>query len=209
MAAGALVALLRRGIVASRHPWELIAKGSSCVREYHHSWGPRISGPGGAAPTRVVDLRSDTVTKPTPAMRQAMASAEVGDDVMREDPTVNGESRSLTIRAKDLPSPCQPQEPEENLVFGCFLHVSCVVYVAEPGLKAPVSSGESSFVQGVWKSPDIICGSNEPFKSTHKCIRLLPNLPNFCRFTENCSWNVPDGGGAACSIRNHEQPHRR
>jgi threonine aldolase len=36
-----------------------------------------------------VDLRSDTVTRPTPAMRQAMAAAEVGDDVMGEDPTVN------------------------------------------------------------------------------------------------------------------------
>ncbi|MDI3316117.1 MAG: low-specificity L-threonine aldolase [Bacillota bacterium] len=36
----------------------------------------------------VVDLRSDTVTRPTPAMRQAMASAEVGDDVYGEDPTV-------------------------------------------------------------------------------------------------------------------------
>lgn len=36
-----------------------------------------------------VDLRSDTVTRPTPAMRQAMASAEVGDDVYGEDPTVN------------------------------------------------------------------------------------------------------------------------
>jgi threonine aldolase len=36
-----------------------------------------------------IDLRSDTVTLPTPAMRQAMASAEVGDDVMGEDPTVN------------------------------------------------------------------------------------------------------------------------
>lgn len=37
----------------------------------------------------IVDLRSDTVTKPTPAMRQVMATAEVGDDVFGEDPTVN------------------------------------------------------------------------------------------------------------------------
>lgn len=37
----------------------------------------------------VVDLRSDTVTRPTPAMRRAMAEAVVGDDVYREDPTVN------------------------------------------------------------------------------------------------------------------------
>jgi len=37
----------------------------------------------------IVDLRSDTVTRPTPAMRRAMAEAEVGDDVYHEDPTVN------------------------------------------------------------------------------------------------------------------------
>jgi threonine aldolase len=36
-----------------------------------------------------IDLRSDTVTLPTPAMREAMATAEVGDDVMGEDPTIN------------------------------------------------------------------------------------------------------------------------
>lgn len=37
---------------------------------------------------RIVDLRSDTITRPTPAMRRAMADAEVGDDVFGEDPTV-------------------------------------------------------------------------------------------------------------------------
>jgi threonine aldolase len=38
---------------------------------------------------QIVDLRSDTVTRPTPAMREAMAQAEVGDDVYGEDPTIN------------------------------------------------------------------------------------------------------------------------
>lgn len=38
---------------------------------------------------KLIDLRSDTVTKPTAAMRQVMASAEVGDDVFGEDPSVN------------------------------------------------------------------------------------------------------------------------
>ncbi|MGB6545609.1 MAG: GntG family PLP-dependent aldolase [Candidatus Acidiferrales bacterium] len=38
---------------------------------------------------KTVDLRSDTVTRPTPEMRRAMAEAEVGDDVYAEDPTVN------------------------------------------------------------------------------------------------------------------------
>ena len=36
-----------------------------------------------------IDLRSDTVTHPSPEMRQAMYDAELGDDVLRDDPTVN------------------------------------------------------------------------------------------------------------------------
>ncbi|MEO8518256.1 MAG: GntG family PLP-dependent aldolase [Dermatophilaceae bacterium] len=47
---------------------------------------------------RVVDLRSDTITQPVVAMRMAMASAEVGDDVYGEDPTV----RALEDRVADL-----------------------------------------------------------------------------------------------------------
>ncbi len=46
----------------------------------------------------MIDLRSDTVTKPTPAMRQAMMEAEVGDDVYGEDPTVN----RLEVRAAEI-----------------------------------------------------------------------------------------------------------
>ena len=42
-----------------------------------------------------VDLRSDTVTRPTPAMRAAMVGAEVGDDVYGEDPTVNALEREV------------------------------------------------------------------------------------------------------------------
>src|SRR5438552_901495 len=41
------------------------------------------------SPSGAVDLRSDTVTTPTPEMRRAMAGAEVGDDAYGEDPTVN------------------------------------------------------------------------------------------------------------------------
>ena len=50
----------------------------------------------------MIDLRSDTVTKPTAAMRQAMAAAEVGDDVYGEDPTINQlEKRSADILGKE------------------------------------------------------------------------------------------------------------
>jgi threonine aldolase len=50
----------------------------------------------------LIDLRSDTVTKPTDAMRRAMAAAEVGDDVYGEDPTVNRlEKRAAEIAGKE------------------------------------------------------------------------------------------------------------
>jgi threonine aldolase len=50
----------------------------------------------------MIDLRSDTVTKPTPEMRRAMAEAEVGDDVYGEDPTVNLlEQRAAEITGKE------------------------------------------------------------------------------------------------------------
>jgi threonine aldolase len=50
----------------------------------------------------IVDLRSDTVTRPTPAMRRAMYEAEVGDDVYREDPTINRlQARAAEIFARE------------------------------------------------------------------------------------------------------------
>lgn len=52
--------------------------------------------------TSIVDLRSDTVTRPTPAMRAAMAQAEVGDDVYGEDPTIHLlEHRAAEIFARE------------------------------------------------------------------------------------------------------------
>ena len=50
----------------------------------------------------LIDLRSDTVTKPTPEMRRAMADAEVGDDVFGDDPTVNAlEERAAELLGKE------------------------------------------------------------------------------------------------------------
>lgn len=57
----------------------------------HRVFWARRSGSLAEVPTYVVDLRSDTVTKPGPAMRRAMAEAVVGDDDYGEDPTVRGE----------------------------------------------------------------------------------------------------------------------
>ncbi len=52
--------------------------------------------------SHLIDLRSDTVTRPTPEMRVAMAAAEVGDDVYGEDPTINLlENRAAAIFGRE------------------------------------------------------------------------------------------------------------
>lgn len=63
----------------------------------------------------IIDLRSDTVTKPTPAMREVMANAEVGDDVFGEDPTVNAlQKKCAELSGKEsalfVPSGCMANQ---------------------------------------------------------------------------------------------------
>src|SRR5690606_25887571 len=98
---GAALRSRRPGFRAA-DPGAAAGRGGSGGKRDHRGWGP-----GGLAPTRRAwhkgetpwgsphmnaishDFRSDTVTRPTPAMRAAMAAAEVGDDVYGDDPTVN------------------------------------------------------------------------------------------------------------------------
>jgi len=74
---------------------------------------------------KVIDLRSDTVTKPSPAMRKAMAEADVGDDVYIEDPTVN----RLQARAAEI------FEREAGLFVpsGSMGNLTCIMAQAEHG----------------------------------------------------------------------------
>ena len=54
----------------------------------------------------MIDLRSDTVTKPTRAMLEYMMQAEVGDDVFAEDPTVNALQKTVAELAKKTKCGC-------------------------------------------------------------------------------------------------------
>ena len=62
---------------------------------------------------RFIDMRSDTVTLPTDEMREAMAKAVVGDDVMQEDPTV----RALQALAAEKTAAKAEGRPQKNLSF--------------------------------------------------------------------------------------------
>jgi threonine aldolase len=75
--------------------------------------------------TTVIDLRSDTVTKPSAAMRQAMAEADVGDDVFMEDPTVN----RLQERAAEIFG----REAGLFVPSGSMGNLTCIMAQTQPG----------------------------------------------------------------------------
>ena len=70
----------------------------------------------------MIDLRSDTVTRPTPAMRAAMAAAEVGDDVFGDDPTVNALQERIAAMLGKEAALFLPTGTQSNL---CGLMAHC------------------------------------------------------------------------------------
>ncbi len=70
----------------------------------------------------MIDLRSDTVTRPTSAMREAMAQAKVGDDVWGDDPTVNAFEQLVAERAGKTAALLFPSGTQSNL---CAMLTHC------------------------------------------------------------------------------------
>src|SRR4051812_8600073 len=122
-----------------------------------------IGPPGGAtlpamSPTRpTIDLRADTLALPTPDMRQAMAEADVGDDVFGEDPTVN-ELERLTAdllgkeAAMYVPSGTMSNQlavrlhtqPGDELLLEAGSHI----YGKEAGAAAALSGATCTLIPG-------------------------------------------------------------
>lgn len=106
---------------------------------------------------RTIDLRSDTVTRPTPAMRRAMAEAEVGDDVYGEDPTVNRlQERAARLVGKEaalfVPSGSMGNQiavkVHTQLGEEVVCETECHIYLYETGMMAAFSGVLPRFVRG-------------------------------------------------------------
>jgi threonine aldolase len=115
-------------------------------------------------PDPVIDLRSDTVTRPTAAMRAAMQAAELGDDVFREDPTVNRlEERVATLLGKEaalfVPSGTMSNQicikahtqPGDELICDA----NCHIYNYEAGGPAVLSSVMCRTIDGDYGVLDV------------------------------------------------------
>ncbi len=148
----------------------------------------------------LIDLRSDTVTKPTPAMRESMARAEVGDDVLGDDPTVKeleSETASLLGKEAALFTPSgtmanqlairsQTEPGDEILVEG-----NAHIYYYEGGAPAALSG--------------VMCrclsGQRGVFSGTDLAAALRPADVHFPRTRLVCVENTHNrGGGKVWSI---------
>ena len=81
----------------------------------------------------IIDLRSDTVTKPTPAMLEAMMNARVGDDVFGEDPTILVKNLTLILDSDAL-------RGKENLLEYIDLRFGNRMYYKFSGVGAGAST---------------------------------------------------------------------
>ena len=112
----------------------------------------------------LIDLRSDTVTRPTPAMRAAMAQAEVGDDVFGEDPSVNrlqervadllGKEAALFVPSGTMSNQIAVKvhtQPGDELL--CDVH--CHIYNYEAGGPAVLSGVTCRTLEGDWGVLDV------------------------------------------------------
>ncbi|MDJ0718373.1 MAG: low-specificity L-threonine aldolase [Prochloraceae cyanobacterium] len=114
-----------------------------------------------------IDLRSDTITKPTAAMREAMANAEVGDDVFGDDPTVNAlETYVAKLLGKEeavyMPSGTMTNqvalrvhtEPGDEIILESQAHI----YYYEGGAPAALSGVMCRLIEGkkgIFTAPDL------------------------------------------------------
>lgn len=105
----------------------------------------------------IVDLRSDTITQPTPAMRQAMAEAQVGDDVFGEDPTVNaleervaemfGKQAALLVASGTMANQVAIRahtQPGDEIICEATSHI----YLYEGGAPAALSGCSYALLDG-------------------------------------------------------------
>jgi threonine aldolase len=107
-----------------------------------------------------VDLRSDTVTQPTPAMRAAMAKAEVGDDVYGEDPTIN--------RLQEMAAEMMGKEAGLFVASGTMGNLAGVLAHCQRGDEAIVGNKAHTFL--------FEAGGISALGGVHSC--QLPNQPD-------------------------------
>lgn len=161
-----------------------------------------------------VDLRSDTVTKPTPAMRAAMAEAEVGDDCIGDDPTVHrleahiadmlGKEAAVYVPSGTMSNAlavrvhCQPGDELLCEASGHILRAEQAAYAQLFGIAAQQIPGDYGVLQ-LEQLADRIRPDDDHFPRTRLvCLENTHNngggrIPPYEAVAEICTWAAEHG----------------
>ncbi|HEY4158536.1 MAG TPA: low-specificity L-threonine aldolase [Polyangiaceae bacterium] len=140
-----------------------------------------------------VDLRSDTVTRPTPAMRAAMAAAPVGDDVYGEDPSVRElETRVADLLGKEAALFVPSGTMSNQIALLCHTRPGDEVVIGEGAHIAYYESGAGAAIAGVQFA---IAGHGGLFDRDDLAARILPLADYHPRSSLVCLENTHNRAG--------------
>jgi len=150
--------------------------------------------------TRPIDMRSDTVTKPTPAMRTAMANAEVGDDMSAEDPTVNRlEAMCCKLFGKEAAVYCCSGTQSNQMAVRAHCQSGDELLIDVGGHIGLYEAGGPAVLSGV--SCRYIQGTNGMLDAGQLAGMIRADNQHFVRTKLVCVENTTNlGGGAYYSL---------
>lgn len=145
----------------------------------------------------VIDLRSDTVTRPTPGMRAAMATAEVGDDLFGEDPTVRKLEEVVCLRLQKEAAVFVPSGTMANqLAIRCHVQPGDDVLCQEGAHIKWYEAGAAAALAGAQL---VTVGHGSPFSAAELAATYQPERADQCSPPNRllCLENTHNRGGGS------------
>lgn len=153
----------------------------------------------------IIDLRSDTVTKPTPGMYQAMVTAELGDDMIGEDPTVNHlEATIAALLGKEAALLCLSGTQSNQVGLRCHCAPGDELLIHETGHVANFEAGAPAAISGI--TCRMLPGERGFLSVETLESAWRPATQNFPRTRLLCLENTTNmGGGAAWRLAEFQE----
>jgi threonine aldolase len=144
-----------------------------------------------------IDLRSDTLTKPTPAMLAAMSAAEVGDDVWGEDPTVTAlEARAAAMFGKEAGLFCPSGTMTNQIAIRVHVTAGDEVICSSEAHVYQYEGGAIAATSGA--SVRLLAGDRGRFNAVSVEAAIQPDDPHYPRSRLVCVEDTSNRGGGAC-----------
>lgn len=145
----------------------------------------------------IIDFRSDTVTKPTPAMKEAMMNAKVGDDVFGEDPSINElESLASEMFGMEAALFCPSGTMTNQIAIKCHTQPGDEVICDENAHVYQYEGGGIAFNSGA--SVKLLPGDLGRITADQVLAAINPDDPHRAHSSLVCLENTSNRGGGSC-----------